>query len=102
MTRSFEEISSPSQCDLSPTGATDSGAAVSEWSDFDQRHDNLALRNSLNESLPLTAWCERLFKLEGSAPYRDVVDLDVHAIGARSKSSRTQIVYILTAINSEV
>ena len=39
---------------------------------------------------------------EGSAAYNLAVDHDVHAIGADSQRAGTQIVYVLTAIDSEV
>jgi hypothetical protein len=38
------------------------------------------------ESLPLKSLVGSLFKLEGSAAYRDAVDLDVHAIPKRSEN----------------
>ena len=43
-----------------------------------------------------------LFELEGSAAYNLVVDLDFDAIGADPKCARVQVVYVLTATNSEV
>jgi hypothetical protein len=43
-----------------------------------------------------------LFELEGAAAYNLSADHDVHAVGADSERTRAQIVYVLTAINSEV
>ena len=43
-----------------------------------------------------------LFELEDAAAYNLTVDLDVGAIGPDSECTRAQVVYVLTAINSEV
>jgi hypothetical protein len=45
---------------------------------------------------------ETLFELEDSAADNLAVDLDVDPIRANAKCTRGQIVYVLTAINSEV
>ena len=45
---------------------------------------------------------QRLFELENGVAYNDTVDLDVGAIGTSSEGTRAQIVYVLTATNSEV
>ena len=53
-----------------------------------------------------TADCEQqpkvLFELEDSVAYNSTIDLDVDTIGADSESTHAQIVYVLTATNSEV
>jgi hypothetical protein len=43
-----------------------------------------------------------LFELEHCAAYDLVVNLDVQPIGADSQAARTQIVYVLAAVDSEV
>jgi hypothetical protein len=43
-----------------------------------------------------------LFKLENSVAYNSAVDLDVGTIDTDSECTRAQIVYVLTASNSEV
>jgi hypothetical protein len=54
-------------------------------------------RPYLNAALP-----NRLLQLESSAAYNLVVDLDINAVRADSELTGAQIVYVLTAINSEV
>ena len=43
-----------------------------------------------------------LLELERCAAYDLVVDLDVQPIGADSQAARSQIVYVLAAVDSEV
>ena len=46
--------------------------------------------------------CARLSQSEGGAIDNIAVDQDVHSIRADSQRARSQVVYILTAINPEV
>jgi hypothetical protein len=48
------------------------------------------------------ATAKGLFELEDSAAYNGTVDLDVGTISTDSECIRAQIVYVLTATNSEV
>ena len=45
---------------------------------------------------------ERLLKLEGRGADNLTINLDVDAVGTDSECARTRVVYVLTAINSEV